>query len=192
VKEGVLAPTCTQTILENKKANPKIGLIACFLWHARIAKYSIQLSYGRLAVFEREIISGRGVLLKHYLLPAAPLVRPTLPGGRTLRGAGGLPCCAAGSARRRRAAGSPPSGERSPDDLLHIGGQTIDGPQTFECGARVRLSLGVEPAPAIEAACQARGDLRVEAIELADLFGEEAGSRRRRRRENGHGCCRRC
>ena len=32
-----------------------------------VAKYSIQLSYGRLAVFEREIIPSRLAALKHYL-----------------------------------------------------------------------------------------------------------------------------
>ena len=32
-----------------------------------VAKYSIQLSYGRLAMFERDIIPSRFAPLKHYL-----------------------------------------------------------------------------------------------------------------------------
>ena len=36
-----------------------------------VAKYSIQLSYGRLALFERAIIQSRPSSLKHYLVPYA-------------------------------------------------------------------------------------------------------------------------
>ena len=46
-----------------------------------VAKYSIQLSYGRLAVFEREIIPSWIAPLKHYFdgLGQAPAPRRPLP-----------------------------------------------------------------------------------------------------------------
>ncbi|MEF8723366.1 MAG: hypothetical protein V5B30_12435, partial [Candidatus Accumulibacter delftensis] len=78
-----------------------------------VAKYSIQLSYGRLALLKRRIIQRRSAVLKHYLANFA--VRAGFP-GRAAR----LPC---GEAECENAGLLI---QRAPDDLAYIGRQAID------------------------------------------------------------------
>jgi hypothetical protein len=78
-----------------------------------VAKYSIQLSYGRLALLKRRIIQRRSAVLKHYL--ANFRVRGGFP-----RRAARLPC---GEAECENAGLLI---QRAPDDLAYIRRQAID------------------------------------------------------------------
>ena len=69
--------------------------------------------------------------------------------------------------------GCPNSSERSPDDLQEIRRHVLARVQLCQRRAGVLLAAGIELPPAIEAACQARGDLRIDAVDLADLLGEK-------------------